>query len=69
MYMYRLGIICMASPNGCILCVYHFLLLELEEMSSQPVKKRGCQMSRSEAKFIAGLIETHGTDYKVSVVC
>ena len=48
--------------------VYHFLFLELEEMSTQPVKKRGRQMSRSEAKFIAALIETHGTDYKVSAV-
>ena len=48
---------------------HHFLFLELEEMSTQPVKKRGCQMSQSEAKFIAGLIETHGTDYKVSIFC
>ena len=48
-------------------CISFIFFLELEEMSTQPVKKRVCQMSRSEAKFIAGLIETHGTDYKVGI--
>ena len=45
------------------------LYLELEELSTQPVRKKVCRMSRSEAKFIAELVKAHGTDFKVCTKC
>ena len=38
-----------------------------EITSIDTVRKRSCRMSRSEAKFIAEMIKSHGTNYKVGV--